>query len=600
MQQASNRVTQTKAAGARPSAAEYGSDVIVELLQDLGIRYISLNPGSSYRGLHDSIVNFGMSPGPEIILCCHEQIAVAVAGGYARVTGQPMAVGLHDVVGLQNACLGIYSAYCDRSPMLVLGGTGPMDLTKRRPHIDWVHTALVQANQIRDYVKWDDQPSAISSLPESVLRAHRIAMTEPRGPVYLCFDVELQEQPVETPPMIPDVSRFAPPLGPTGSPSALREAASLLVKAQRPIIIPDTMGRNRDTLPLLRELAELLGCGVVDSGSYYNFPSTSPLDLSLAARAAISEADVVLALDVLDLFGAVSAGIGPSSSAVYLDPSATVIHITLGDFLQSKWAADNERLVPVDIPIAADTAQALPELIELCRAEIAADPQVGARIEERRQRVARMHDEAVSQARARAEKDLGARPISSSRIYADLWREIQGTNWSLVGAAGRAPLRALWDFTEPDQRSSTGRSAGIGYSAAAGLGTALAYKDSDRVPICVSGDGSFLMLPSLLWTAANSRLPILYVIYNNRSYGNDEGHQEYMARTRGRSLENKSIGLRLEDPVTDFARVADGFGVKSFGPITDPDALQPALQEAVRTVREQRRPALVDVVVESP
>jgi acetolactate synthase I/II/III large subunit len=599
-QQAGSIVARTKPAGPRPSAAEYGSDVIVELLHDLGIRYISLNPGSSYRGLHDSIVNFGMSPGPEIVLCCHEQIAVAVAGGYARVTGQPMAVGLHDVVGLQNACLGIYSAYCDRSPMLVLGGTGPMDLTKRRPHIDWVHTALVQANQIRDYIKWDDQPSAVGALPESVLRAYRIAMTEPRGPVYLCFDSELQEQAIETPPIIPDVSRFAPPLGPAGSPSGLREAAVLLVKAQRPIIIPDTMGRNHDTVPMLGELAETLGCGVVDSGSYFNFPSTSPLDLSLAARAAISEADVVLALDVIDLFGAVSAGIGPSGSALYLDPNARVIHITLGDFLQSKWAADNERLVAVDVPIAADTAQALPELIELCRTAIAADAGSAARIDERRRRVHAMHDESVSQARARAEKELGARPISSSRLYTDLWREIQGTSWSLVGAAGRAPLRAIWDFTEPDHRSGVGRSAGIGYSAAAGLGTALAYKDSDRVPICVSGDGSFLMVPQLLWTAANAQLPILYIIYNNRSYGNDEGHQEFMARTRGRSIENKSIGLRLDDPATDFARVADGFGVKSFGPITDPDALQSALHEAVRIVREQRRPALVDVVVESP
>jgi acetolactate synthase-1/2/3 large subunit len=600
MQQHGTAVGSARGAGPRRSSAEYGSDVIVELLHDLDIRYISLNPGSSYRGLHDSIVNFGMSPGPEMIVCCQEQIAVAVAGGYARVTGRPMAVGLHDVVGLQNACLGIYSAYCDRSPMLVLGGTGPMDLTKRRPHIDWVHTALVQANQIRDYIKWDDQPATIAALPESILRAHKIAMTEPRGPVYLCFDVELQEQEVETPPMIPEVSRFAPPLGPTGSPSALREAAALLVKARWPVIIPDMMGRNRETLPMLRELAGLLGCAVVDSGSYYNFPSTGPLDLSLAARDAIGQADVVLGLDVLDLFGAVSAGISQSSSAMYLDPRATVIHITLGDYLQSKWATDNERLVPVDVPIAADTAQALPELLALCRAEIAGDAGAAERIEERRQRVEGMHDEAVRQARGRAERELNNRPISSSRIYSDLWSEIRGTNWSLVGAAGRAPLRALWDFTEADHRSGTGRAAGIGYSAAAGLGAALAYRETDRVPICVSGDGSFLMVPQLLWTAANSRLPILYVIYKNSSYGNDEGHQEHMARTRGRSIENKGIGVRLDDPVTDFARVASGFGVASFGPITDPAALQPALHEAVRIVREQRRPALVDVVVESP
>jgi len=600
MQQRARSETDGRANGVQSSAAEYGSDVVVELLKELGIRYIALNPGSSYRGLHDSIVNFGMSPGPEIVLCCHEQIAVAVAGGYARVTGRPMAVGLHDVVGLQNACLGIYSAFCDRSPMLILGGTGPMDLTKRRAHIDWVHTALVQGNQVRDYVKWDDQPASVGAIPESVLRAHRIATTEPQGPVYLCFDSELQEQVVEAPPAIPDVTRFAPPRGPAGSAGALQEAASALVRAQRPVIIPDTMGRNRATLPMLLELAELLGCGVVDSGSYYNFPSTSPLDCSLAARAAISEADVVLALDVVDLLGSVSAAIGPSQSAVYLDPSATVIHVTLGDYLLSKWAGDNERLLPVDLPIAADTAQALPELIRLCRAAIDGDAEAPARIAQRRQRAKAMHDEAVGQARTRVEKGLGARPISSARLYSDLWSEIKGSNWSLVGTAGRAPLRAIWEFTEPDHRSGVGRAAGIGYSAAAGLGAALAYKESDRVPVCVSGDGSFLMVPQLLWTAASARLPILYVIYDNRSYGNDEGHQEHMARVRGRSIENRGIGLRLDEPATDFAQVAGGFGVRAFGPIADPDALAPALREAVHVVRDERRPALVDVIVESP
>lgn len=599
-QQRAELISRDNTKGGRPSAAEFGSDVVVELLQELGIEYIALNPGSSYRGLHDSIVNFGLAPGPEIILCCHEQIAVAVAGGYARVTGRPIAVGLHDVVGLQNAAMGIYSAYCDRSPMLILGGTGPLDLTKRRPHIDWVHTALVQGNQVRDYVKWDDQPSSVAALPESVLRAYRIAMTEPRGPVYLCFDSELQEQPVTAPPPIPNVRRYAPPRGAGGSSSALHEAATLLVQARWPVIIPDTMGRNRAALPSLAALADLLGCGVVDSSAYFNFPSTSPLDLSLNARTAIGDADLVLALDVIDLFGSVSAGISSSGSALYLNPETTVIHITLGDYLQSKWATDNERLLPVDLPIAADTAEALPELIRLCRVEIEADPAAAQRIAERRLRVQAMHDEALSQARARAERDLGLRPISSARLYTDLWSEIQGTSWSLVGSAGRAPLRALWEFTEPDHRSGVGRAAGIGYSIAAGLGAALAYKDTDRVPICVAGDGSFLMVPQALWTAANAELPILYVIYDNRSYGNDEGHQEFVARARGRSIENKGIGLRLDEPATDFARVAEGFGVRAFGPIEDPEALRPALHEALRVVREQRRPALVDVVVESP
>jgi len=587
----------TAVSGDRRSTAEFGSDVVVELLQALEIPYIALNPGASYRGLHDSLVNFGLSPGPQIVLCCHEAIAVAIAGGYARVTGKPLAVGLHDVVGLQNAAMAIYSAWCDRSPMLLMGGTGPMDTTKRRAHIDWVHTALVQGNAVRDIVKWDDQPATVASLPDSILRAYRIAMTEPQGPIYLCFDTELQEEAVDDPPLLPDVNRFAPPSVPGGSSPALEQAAALLTAARWPVIVPDMMGRNRAAIPALQELAETLGCAVVDDGSYYNFPSTHPLDLSLAAKEAIGEADVVLALDVVDLGGALGTRLGRPADT-FLSSSARVIHITLGDFWHSGWAGDHERLHPVDVPIAASSADALPRLVELCRVGLSADPGAPERVAQRRQRIGAMHAEARRGVLARAEGTMASRPISASRLYRDLWDLIQGTSWSLAGGGGGV-ARAIWEFTEPDQRSGVGRGAGIGYSAAAAVGAGLAYRESGRLPICVSGDGSFLMFPQVLWTAANSHIPMLYVIFDNHSYFNDENHQENVARRRGRSVENKGIGIRLDEPETDFAGLARCFGGVGFGPITDPDALKPALAEAIRVVREERRTAVVDVIVQA-
>ena len=591
-------VTPGVARGKRRSSAEFGSDVIVELLQDLGIPYIALNPGASYRGLHDSLVNFGISPSPQIVLCCHENIAVALAGGYARVTGRPMAVGLHNVVGLQNGSMGIYCAYCDRAPMLVLGGTGPMDATKRRPHIDWIHTALVQGNQVRDYVKWDDQPATVDAVPESMLRAHRIATTEPCGPVYLCFDTELQEQPVANPPQIPDVTRFGPPLTSAGNAKGLRRAAELLVAARWPVIIPDTLGRHHEAIPPLQELAELLGCGVVDRGEFFNFPSNHELDLTLAQEEAVGEADVLLALDVTDLGGATSAARERGGDTSTLDAPATVIHITLGDLLYTSWTGDYERLHPVDLPIAANTAEALPELVALCRAEIEAQPEVRNRIEERRRRVADIHQDARARSLAPLEGDWDLKPISASRLYKELWELIKDKPWCLATATGRVPLRSMWDITEPYQRAEVGRGAGIGYEAAAALGTGLAYKDSDRLCISIAGDGGFLMVPQLLWTAANSRIPVLYLMFNNRSYYNDERHQELVARARGRSIENKGIGIRLEEPNTDFAGLARSFGVNGIGPVTEPDALRAALEEAIHTVRDQRRPALVDIITQ--
>lgn len=585
--------------GKRRSAADFGSDVIVEMLQELGIRYIALNPGASYRGLHDSLVNFGISPSPQIVLCCHENIAVAVAGGYARVTGQPMAVGLHNVVGLQNGSMGIYCAYCDRAPMLVLGGTGPMDSTKRRPHIDWIHTALVQGNQVRDYVKWDDQPATVDAVPESMLRAHRIATTEPCGPVYLCFDTELQEQPVANPPQIPDVARFGPPLNSAGNAKALRRAADLLVGARWPVIIPDTMGRHHEAVPALQELAELLGCGVVDRGEFFNFPSNHPLDLTLAQEDAIRDADVLLALDVTDLGGATSVARERGVDTSTLDAPATVIHITLGDLLYTSWTGDYERLHPVDLPIAANTAEALPELTALCRALLDGQADARARIGQRRERVRAMHDDARTESLKPLEGDMDLKPISAYRLYRELWDLVKDRPWCLATATGRVPLRAMWDITEADQRAELGRGSGIGYEAAAALGMGLAYKETDRLCISIAGDGGFLMVPQLLWTAANSQIPILYVMFNNRSYYNDERHQELVARARGRSIENKGIGIRLEEPETDFAGLARSFGVRGIGPVTEPEALRGALEEAIHVVRDQRRPALVDVITQA-
>src|SRR5258705_13940315 len=192
--------------------ARYGSDLVVDLLKILGIEYVALNPGSSFRGIHDSLVNYesGRTPNPEMILCCHEEIAVAVPHGYAKATGKIMPAIVHNVVGLQHASMAIYNAWCDHTPVMVMGGTGPMNSAKRRPWIDWIHTAQLQGNLVRDFVKWDDQPHAVGDVPESLLRACRTALTSPGGPVYVCFDADVQEGAVQNVPPLPPIGRYRP------------------------------------------------------------------------------------------------------------------------------------------------------------------------------------------------------------------------------------------------------------------------------------------------------------------------------------------------------------------------------------------------------
>src|SRR5207244_4088998 len=227
-----------------PGKPEYVSDLVVYLLNRLGVEYVTLNPGATTRGMHESLVTYGGNFAPEVITGSHEEIAAAMAEGYYLATGRPQATLVHNIVGLQHASKAIYEASLNNVPMIIIGGTGPMDATHRRPWIDWIHTAQVQAQIVRDYVKWDDQPQGALSVAESMLRAYQIAMTEPRGPVYLCLDVELQESRLPEGFTIPDVSRYAAPSSPSGDPEKIAEAATALREARRPVLIVEGLGRT--------------------------------------------------------------------------------------------------------------------------------------------------------------------------------------------------------------------------------------------------------------------------------------------------------------------------------------------------------------------
>ncbi|HEY3118117.1 MAG TPA: thiamine pyrophosphate-dependent enzyme [Chloroflexota bacterium] len=576
------------------SQAEYGSDLVVEFIRSLNIPYVALNPGASYRGIHDSIVNFA-GGGPEMVLCCHEEIAVAVAHGYARATGKPMVAAVHDVVGLQHATMAIYHAWCARLPMVVIGGTGPMAAENRRPNTDWLHTALVQGNQVRDYVKWDDQPSSLAAISESMMRAYRIATTEPMGPVYLCFDTDLQEEAITSPVSLPDPKRFAAPAPMAPDPDALREAAQLLATAQWPVIVAGAVGRHREALAPLAELAELLAAPVVASG--YALPTNHPLNATASRQEVLKDADVVLALDVSDLFGAFSQAGGIKDRGVfpqYIRPETKMIHISVWDFLQHSWATDFQRLYPVDVPIAADTQLALPQLVDSCRQALERDGGSRGRIEQRREAIATLQASAQERRVANARRGWNNRPISLQRMNAELWEAVNGKHW-MAGSA-----RAGWDITDPEQiagsAGSGGGSAGLGLAMGSAIGQALARQDNGRFFVHVCGDGELLFTPSSLWTLAHLGLPMITIVNNNRLYGNDEGHQEHMARVRERPIENKFVGIALDQPPTDFATLARSFNVEGFGPVEQPDDLKGVLERAVQVVEKEKRPVLVDVV----
>ncbi|MBI2184093.1 MAG: thiamine pyrophosphate-binding protein [Thaumarchaeota archaeon] len=579
---------------------EYVSDMLVDLMKAYDVEYVALNPGATVRALHDSIVNYGGNERPEMILCCHEHIALCMAQGYARVTGKPMVTMVHNVAGLLNAMNAIFHGYCSKVPLMILGGTGPMDVSKRRPWIDWIHTALVQGNVVRDIVKWDDQPEGALSAAESFIRGYRVATTEPNGPVYLCFDVELQESSLPSDFNMPDVKNYPGHTPISGDIESLRKVAQRLVESENPVILTDLLGRNPSCVDRLVQLAEMLAIPVVDLGSRFNFPNTHPLDLTGARTEVLKNADLVLALDVEDLYGDLTMSEDDFSHKMsyVISDKTRVIQIGLLDLWIRSWSENYQRLQSVDISIPADTSAALPYLVEFCRDAIRHGKRESEVFGERSQKWKERHDALRTKWQDDAKKTWDQKPISTARLAAEVWDVIKDEDWVLANGTLSGWARKLWTWSQPYQyvgKSGAG-SAGYGFSSA--LGAALAYKHSRKLCVDLQPDGDLLYFSSALWTAASSKIPMMVVMFNNRSYYNDEEHQEHLAVVRKRPVENKGIGIRIDNPPPNFAKLAQSFGLHGEGPIEDPSEVKEALMDAKRIVKEKRSLALVDIVVQ--
>ncbi|MDF1590949.1 MAG: thiamine pyrophosphate-binding protein [Desulfobacterales bacterium] len=584
---------QTKGVKRNP---QYGSDVIVDLMKAFDIEYAAFNPGATFRGIHDSILNYGGNKKPEVIFCCHEEYSVAIAHGYAKASGKPMVAITHNIVGLQHASMAIFNAWCDRVPVIVLGGTGPMDTTRRRPRIDWIHTALVQGNQVRDYVKWDDQPFSIKSVPDSFIRGYRIATTEPKAPVYICYDADIQEDELTETIRIPDVERYAPPAPLQASLESLQQAARLLVKAKAPLIIADHLGRNPRTVPALVELAELLAIPVIDKGNRFNFPNTHPLDITGGSKEYLQKADVILALDVQDLYGSLVQVNRTTRICEYVvKPSARIIHISLNDMLIHSWTDDYHALQAVDIPISADTSLALPELTRICRRLLKKESNAAASISSRFKSIKKHHDTLRKKWSSAAQQNPGD-TISTAFLAQELWSVIKKEDWVLVNGDARKWARKIWDWTRPYQYIGGSGGAGVGYGLSAAIGAALAYRGSGKICVDIQSDGDLLMTASALYTAAHHKIPLLIVMHNNQSFYNSEEHNIQIAKFRSRPVENAGIGTHVDNPAVDFRKVAEGFGLYAAGPIRKAEDLRPALEKALAVVKNQKLPALVDVI----
>ncbi len=562
-----------------------GSDFMLDVMKSLGFEYIAANPGSSFRALHESIINYGGNKNPELLTCCHEESSVAMADGYAKVEGKPMAVMAHSTVGLQHAAMAIYNAYAGRVPVfIILGNT--IDVAARRPGVEWYQSAQDAAAMVRDYTKWDDLPISLTHFGESAVRAYKIAMTPPRGPVVLVADSDLQETPIADPARmhVPKLTLARPPAGDSG---AVAELAKLLVAAENPVLMGGQAIRTPEGMKLLIDLAETLQAPVASG----KFPSRHPLNQ--AAGGVVRNADLIVGLEVADFWGTVNNVRDQleRSTRPIIKKDTKLVSITANDLYLKSNYQDFQRYTELDMAIAADPEATLPSLIEAVKRLITADRK--RVFEERGKKFAAASAQALEQARTAATYGWDASPISTARLSVELWNAIKDKDWASVGGGGGR----LWNIDKHYQTLGGGGAAAVGSGLPTSVGAALAHRKYGRLCVSIQNDGDLMYAPGALWTAAHHGIPLLSVMHNNRAYHQEVMHIQRMANRHQRGITNAGIGTKIEDPNIDYATVARGMGVHGEGPITDPKDLGPALRRAIEVV-VRGEPALVDVVTQ--
>lgn len=563
-----------------------GSDLMVQVLKDLGIEYVASNPGSSFEGIQESIVNYGNPPNtmPEFITALHEETSVDMANGYGKAEGRPMCAMLHGTIGIQHAAMAIYQAYYAGTPMLLLAG--------RDDGFIQAHTANDMAGIVRHITKWDAQPTTLMGSLEAIQEAYRQALTPPTAPTLVVLDMELQKEeagdmaaPAYRPPQITGVDT-----------TTAREIAQGLLGAGNPRIAVGNL-RTVEGVQAAVELAELVGASTSTSatGGPMSFPQRHPL----CVPGADTEYDYTLGLESN---GTVSLR-GPAIAT--LAPDRDVTGIGYGGLRANAPAGGRGGRggggAPSGRTIAVDAEASISAIVAAVTSEMTADNR--QTIEQRKARHATANQQAYVSALTAAieDKKVGwdASPVSTARIYAELWPLIMEEDWCLSSPSGFSGghHRQLWEHNRPYSYLGGQGAGGMGYGAGASGGAALAAKHRGRFVVNVQTDGDMNYTPGVLWSAAHHQLPMLTVMHNNRAWHQELMFLEYMAGVRGRGTDRGHIGTTLRNPFIDYAKMAEAYGMAGEGPIEDPAQLQAALRRGVNSVK-RGDPYMIDVVTQ--
>jgi thiamine pyrophosphate-dependent acetolactate synthase large subunit-like protein len=563
-----------------------GSDLQTQVLRDLGVEYVAANPGSSFEGLQESIINYGDAPNrmPEFITALHEESAVTMAHGYGKAEGKPMVALLHATIGIKHAAMSIYQAYHDRAPVVILVG--------RDEGFIAAHTAHDMAGMVRSFTKWDAQPKTLEESLSAIQRAYAEAITPPTAPTLVVLDTEHQKEEAGT----MRVPAYRPPPIAGAEAALSREIAKGLVDAQNPRI---AVGRLRTPagVKLAVELADLVGASTSTAAT--NGPMSFPQRHPLCGPGASTTYDYSLGLETV---GAQASITGPDLATLLGRDTANIgfggIAPTAGD--SGRGGRGRGAITPA-LAVHADAEASLSGLIEEVKRQLTADKR--RMIQERAARHAaanlQARIEAATEAAQAARSGWNASPISTARVYAELWPLIMNEDWCLSSPSGFSGGHhaRLWDHDKHYSYLGSQGAAGMGYGAPASVGAALAAKSRGRIVINVQCDGDLNYAPGVLWTAVHHHLPMLSIMHNNRAWHQEFMFVEYMCGVRGRGTDRGHIGTTLRDPFVDYTKMAAAYGMAGEGPIADPARLAAALKRGVESVK-RGQPYLIDVLTQ--
>ncbi len=576
-----------------------GSDFMVDVIKSLNIKYLPSNPASSYRAIHESLIDYGKNTMPEFLTCTHEEVGVGIAHGYYKIAQKPLLTLCHGTVGLMHATMNVYDAFCDRAAVVMLAGND-MDAAHRPPGVPTVHSAQDINAIVRDYTKWDDTPVSAQHFAQSFVRAYQIATTPPCAPVVLSLDDGLAQEPIRDYGEALYIPKFVPTSPPAGEQGAVREAARLLVNAEHPVIVADRAINTQRGMGLLVQLAELLQAPMVRQRGRLNFPTTHYLGRPATV---IPQADVVLGLELTDYWATVNKftdnntdGWGTYSSRT--KPGTKLISISTLQLMTKANYQEFQRFQSVDVPIAGDVEATLPSLIEAVKLALTDDRKNA--IAKRGQAIKEAHDKARANTLQAAAIAWDASPISTARLCTELYAQIKDMDWSLVPSSGDVsgwPLR-LWAMDKHYHWTGTSGGYGVGWGLPASIGGALANRDEGRFSVSIQSDGDMMYVPGALWTAARHKIPMLAVMHNNRGYHQEVMHIQRLANFRDRTAnignDMAPIGTSIMNPDIEYHKLAESMGWWAKGPIKDPSDLGPALKEAIAVVKSGQ-PALLNV-----